>query len=169
MVPEACQAACRFWALVHFAGCLAAEALELHRWVPEVAHVRFRRPLWQPSAHSAEAAFGEALGKVVMVAQESVITSDRGNKKRNTALGPNMVGQFTTHDLYDFHLCHDLRHSSYRASQLLMYVMQGTLNWPRSTSTLVRMLPVAKKQPLPTTRVSGSVTCIQEGLGPSDA
>ena len=39
-----------------------------------------------------------------------------------------------------------------------MCVMHGTLNSPRSTSTLVRMLPVAKKQPLPTTKVSGSVT-----------
>ena len=36
--------------------------------------------------------------------------------------------------------------------------MQGTLNFPWSTSTLVKMLPVAKKQPLPTTSVSGRVT-----------
>ena len=40
--------------------------------------------------------------------------------------------------------------------------MQGTLNLPWSTSTLVRMLPVAKKQPLPTTNVSGSVTCREQ-------
>ena len=39
---------------------------------------------------------------------------------------------------------------------------QGTLNFPWSTSTLVRMLPVAKKQPLPTTNVSGSVTCREQ-------
>ena len=40
--------------------------------------------------------------------------------------------------------------------------MQGTLNLPWSTSTLVRILPVAKKQPLPTTSVSGSVTCREQ-------
>ena len=75
VMPEACQAARGLGALIHFAGGLAAQALELHRRVPEVAHVRLRGPLRQPGAHAAEAALWEALGQVVVVAQEGVIAS----------------------------------------------------------------------------------------------
>ena len=73
VMPEACQAARGLGALIHFAGGLAAQALELHRRVPEVAHVRLRGPLRQPGAHAAEAALRQALGQVVVVAQEGVI------------------------------------------------------------------------------------------------
>ena len=53
----------------------------------------------------------------------------------------------------------DSAQAACQIAKWLMTVLQGTLNRPWSTSTLVRMLPVAKKQPSPTSRVSGKVTC----------